>query len=158
MQEDLDGLAIVVNDRPTTLEELSRPCQPFLDDHGAGLKDLFPLPEGAGQIDWSTLFPGAVRAFFRNPRLWEHQVCLVGNAKVILVRDERGRPEIQTFYIGEGHPRRVAIPPGVWHGATPLGHRPCGILSWKTRRADPPEVERAPWDAFGKELWDVQSR
>lgn len=146
----------LVNEKPANLEDLSQPCRPSLDDRGFSLHDLFPFPAGVGRIDWSILVPGVVKAFHRHPKQWDHRVCLTGNAKVVLVREIEGRPEIQTFYIGEGNPRRVSIPPGVWHGFTPIGNQPCGILSWVTPTQDPTDEERAPWDAFGREIWEVQ--
>ena len=146
----------LVSAKPATLKELIQPCHPFLDDRGFSLHDLFPFPEGMGQVNWSILVPGVVKAFHRHHKQWDHWVCLSGNAKVVLVREIDGKPEIQTFFIGEGNPKLGSIPPGVLHGYTPIGNEPCGILYWVTQKYDGTDEERAPWDTFGKEVWEVQ--
>lgn len=141
---------------PDSLASLLQPCSASLDERGFGLHDLFPFPEEQGQADWSILPPGAVDAFSRHTKAWVHRVCLSGNAKIVLVREEGWKTEIQTFFSGERHPALVSVPPGVWHGCSPICNQPCGLLRWCTRKVAAAGEERAPWDTFGKELWEAQ--
>ena len=129
--------------------------KPYLDDRGFSLHDIFDaLP---GQINYSTLNPGVVKAWHRHKHQTDYFCVVMGNAKVALHDEKTGKTE--THFIGELNPKVLKIPPGIWHGYTPVGDKPCGLLYYMDRRYDPenPDEERAPWNSFGYN-WEVENR
>lgn len=132
--------------------------KPYLDDRGYSVHDIFPLT--GGQINYSDLVPGVIKAFHRHKKQTDHWCVIRGNAKVVLVDERSGKPEIKTFCIGEQNMQVIEIPPGVWHGYTPIGTEKAGMLYWVTEKYDPkaPDEERAPWDHFGADIWKVANR
>lgn len=132
--------------------------KPYLDDRGFSLHDIFPL--NGGQINYSELVPGVVKAFHRHQKQTDYWCVIRGNAKVVLVDERSGKREIKTYCVGEQNPQVIEIPPGVWHGYTPIGNQMAGMLYWVTERYNPasPDEERLSWDAYGAEVWQVQNK
>ena len=73
----------------------------------------------------------------------------MGDARVALHDAEKGPTE--THFIGEHNPEVIKVPPGIWHGYTTVGTKPCGLLYYVNKKYNPkePDEERAPWDSFG---------
>lgn len=129
--------------------------QPYADDRGFSFNDIFPHLDAAGQINYSTVYPGVIKAWHRHAKQWDHWFVLRGMARVALYDPETG--EFETHFIGERSPRMISIPPGTWHGMTPVGPDPAGLLYHVTRKYDPadPDEERHPWDGFDYD-WSVR--
>jgi dTDP-4-dehydrorhamnose 3,5-epimerase len=102
-----------------------------------------------GQINFSILYPGVVKAWHRHKRQTDYFCVIIGDARVAMHDPEKGTTE--TIFIGEHNPKVLKIPLGIWHGYTALGPTPCGLLYYVDRKYDPkdPDEERAPWDSFG---------
>ena len=130
--------------------------QAYSDDRGWSFLDVFSML-AKGQINYSVVYPGVVKAWHRHRRQWDHWCVLLGNARVALYDPETKK--VATHFVGERNPQVVSIPPGVWHGMTPVGATPCGLLYLVTEKYDPkdPDEERAPWDSFGYS-WSVANR
>jgi dTDP-4-dehydrorhamnose 3,5-epimerase len=128
----------------------------YCDERGWALFDVFPMVE-KGQINYSIVYPGVVKAWHRHRRQWDHWCVLHGNARIGLYDPETKKAT--THYLGERRPVVLSIPPGVWHGMTPVGNEPAGLLYFVSEKYDPkdPDEERAPWDAFGYS-WTVENR
>jgi len=128
----------------------------YSDDRGWSFLDIFSALE-KGQVNYSVVHPGVVKAWHRHKRQWDHWCVLTGNARVGLHDPETNKTT--TVYIGEKNPQSLAIPPGIWHGMTPVGAEPCGLLYYVTEKYDPsdPDEERAPWNAFDYS-WLPQNR
>jgi len=128
---------------------------PFLDDRGFSLHDIFSnLP---GQVNYSTLVPGVIKAWHRHEKQTDWWCCLNGNVKVALY--DQDADKFETYFIGELNPKVVEIPPGLWHGMTSIGNAPCGMLYYVDVRYNPaePDEERAAWDAFDYD-WSVENK
>jgi len=119
----------------------------FMDDRGWAFYDVFKaLP---GQINYSVVFPGIVKAWHRHKLQTDYFFVLKGNARVAL--HDQDKNETKTFFIGERNPQVLEIRPGLWHGYTALGPEPCGLLYYVSKKYNPdePDEERASWDSFG---------
>ncbi len=116
----------------------------------------------AAQINYSTLQPGALKAFHvhrRQTDVWfvppEDRVLLV----LVDVRD--GSPTAGNrlrLVLGDGTSRLVRIPPGVAHGCRNVGALPARLVYVVDQpfSADPETTDegRLPWDLVGAEVWD----
>lgn len=123
------------------------------DDRGFSYMNIFAdMPRG--QVNYSTVYPGVVKAWHRHRNQVDYWMVISGDARCATFDPETNK--FETHFLGEHNPRVVAIPPGVWHGLTPVGNRPCGLLYWVTEKYDPahPDEERAAFDAFDYD-WSI---
>jgi dTDP-4-dehydrorhamnose 3,5-epimerase len=127
----------------------------FSDARGWSLNDIYAICDlpSNGQINYSILYPGIVKAWHRHQYQDDYFCVLKGMAQVGVVGDDG---TIQKFFIGEHNPAVVHIKAGEWHGLTALGNEPVGLLYLVTRAYNPiaPDEERAPYDKWvGREWW-----
>ena len=110
-----------------------------------------------GQINYSVLFPGVVKAWHRHKKQTDWFCVVLGNAKVALY-DEKTK-KFETHFMGELNPKVIKIVPGIWHGYTALGGKPCGLVYYMDKKFNPsePDEERAEWNAFGYN-WEVENK
>ncbi len=129
----------------------------WLDDRGYSYMNIFSEAPMEGQVNFSVVNPGVIKAWHRHKYQTDYWMIVMGDAKVGLYDSEKG--EGKAIYMGEHNPKVIAIPPGIWHGLTPVGGKPCAILYYVTRKYDPenPDEERAPYDAFPFN-WEVEHR
>lgn len=172
-------------DPALSLHPLVKAVRQYGDDRGYSYFPEYPLTE-QGQINYSVLYPGVVKAFHWHKKQWDHWVVLNGMAKIILARPLPAHPSpeelaelrakgwqriveahhdelgpyaaVQIHHAGERNPMMVSIPPGVLHGYTVEGPQPVGLLYHVTLKYDPrdPDEWRFPWDGYGKALWEVE--
>jgi dTDP-4-dehydrorhamnose 3,5-epimerase len=57
----------------------------FADDRGYSYFPEVPLTS-EGQLNWSMMYPGVVKAFHYHQKQWDHWIGLVGMMKVVLAR------------------------------------------------------------------------
>ncbi|HKQ61918.1 MAG TPA: dTDP-4-dehydrorhamnose 3,5-epimerase family protein [Candidatus Polarisedimenticolaceae bacterium] len=155
----IDGVALIElrrhHDDGSSMIELLR----LPGERPAGLRGFEPV-----QINYSTLQPGAVKAFHLHQRqtdVWfvppEDRVLLV-LADVRAGAASTGRR--MRLVLGDSRPALVRIPPGVAHGCRNLGDRPARILYLTDRlfSAEPADNDegRLPWDFLGADVWNVR--
>jgi dTDP-4-dehydrorhamnose 3,5-epimerase len=104
-----------------------------------------------GQVYITMVYPGVVKAWHYHEKQTDHFVCVSGMAKVALYDHREDSPthgETNTFVIGHLRQRMVIIPPGVYHGFTPVGPEPASIVNVPTELYDyeNPDEHRRPWD------------
>lgn len=156
----------------------------YADDRGFSLMSVFDhLPALPGQVNVSTMYPGAVKAWHRHALQDDHWVALSGALKIGLFNTESHpitavlrlagatpgadvQREIpvapqtgQSIHLGEHRPGVLHIPAGLWHGGVSVGGRSAVLLYYVTRRYDAanPDEERQAWDAFAFD-WGVEHR
>lgn len=147
----------------------------YCDDRGRSLMSAFDhLPEVPGQINISTMYAGAVKAWHRHARQVDHWCVVSGSLKVGLYNSEEetlraelrlatpvpGGDVLRTIevaphqgravFLGEHQHGTIAIPAGLWHGGVAVGGRDALLVYYVTQRYDPsnPDEERRAWDAF----------
>ena len=104
-----------------------------------------------GQVYVTMVYPGVVKAWHYHKKQTDHFVCLGGMAKVVLHDLREGSPtrgETDEFVIGWQRQRLIVIPPGVYHGFTPVGNEPASIVNIPTElyNYDEPDEYRLPFD------------
>lgn len=98
-----------------------------------------------GEIYFSLVNPGAVKAWKRHRRMTLHYAVPRGNVKVVLYDDREGsksRGLIEEVFIGEDNYCLLVIPPMLWNGFKGLGSSPSLIANCTDLPYDPAEVER----------------
>jgi dTDP-4-dehydrorhamnose 3,5-epimerase len=130
------------------------PVPHYTDDRGWSLMNMMTdvlRPEG--QINFSTQYPGAIKAWHRHQKQTDFWCVLTGHLVVGVVRDDDG--VCWKLIAGEKRPGVVIIPPPLWHGATVAGPEPAGLLYYVTHAYDPahPDEERKAYDGFPQFSW-----
>ncbi|MFG0257229.1 MAG: spore coat protein [Phycisphaerales bacterium JB043] len=133
------------------------PAAYFADDRGHSLMNQFLgvlAPEG--QINYSTQYPGVIKAWHRHQEQTDFWMCLRGHIKVGVHDESKGISWV--CVIGEKSPGTMIIPPPLWHGAATVGGEPAGLLYYVTRRFNPeaPDEDRRAHDSIDGFPWSVQ--
>jgi dTDP-4-dehydrorhamnose 3,5-epimerase len=138
-----------------------RPLRRIEDPRGAVLHMLRaddPWFEHFGEIYFSAVHAGEVRAWRRHTRLTSNLAVPTGSIRLALVDGRPGSPtagqrlEIDT---GDGAYALVTIPPGVWTGWQGLGPATALVANCATEPHDPDEVERADADSLERAPGEV---
>jgi len=128
-----------------------QPLKQIEDERGAVLHMLrrdSPLFTKFGEIYFSLIFPGVVKAWKRHRRMTQHFAVPIGTIRLVLYDDRstmasRGRLEEHTL----GRPDNyvlLRIPPLVWYGFEGLGASPSLVANCTDLAHDPAEVENLP--------------
>lgn len=99
-----------------------------------------------GEIYFSCVFHGAIKAWHRHYRMELNYVCIAGNIKLVLYDDRPGSStygDVEELFIGDYNYCLVKIPPMVWNGFTALGGKPAIVANLASIPHDPNEIERA---------------
>ncbi len=167
--------ALTVQDyspRPTIEGVRFVPLKRFNDDGGSFL-ELGRLAEGqladlpgfaVRQVSYSTMMPGAVKAFhlhFGQNELW----FVPPECRLVVglcdVREKSATSGVSMrFVMGDGNARFVYIPAGVAHGAANLTQSVGQIIYFMdqqfTADAKLTDEKRLPWDVLGAEFWAME--
>jgi len=132
------------------------PVSPYTDDRGWSLMNMMTgvlRPEG--QINFSTQYPGAIKAWHRHHRQTDFWCVLTGHLVVGVYRENDDI--CWKLIVGEKRPGVVIIPPLLWHGATVAGPTSAGLLYYVTHAYDPaePDEDRKPYDSFPDFSWMI---
>jgi dTDP-4-dehydrorhamnose 3,5-epimerase len=154
----------------------------YADDRGRSVMSVYDhLSEIPGQVNASTMYAGAVKAWHRHQLQEDHWTVVHGNLKIGLFNTEAepisaelrlagpvpGADQVQAVevgpqagravYLGEHRPGVLRIPRKLWHGGVAVGGAPALLLYYVTRKYDPanPDEERAEWDDFAFH-WSVE--
>ncbi|MEW6249152.1 MAG: hypothetical protein AB1716_00770 [Planctomycetota bacterium] len=147
----------------------------YADDRGYSWMSLFDhVPAIPGQVNASTMYPHAVKAWHRHRAQDDYWTVLRGALKIGLfnTESEARTAELRlagpapgadrsavievaagagrAVYLGAARPGVLRIPAGLWHGGVALGGEAALLLYYVTRKYDPqePDEERAAWDQF----------
>lgn len=147
----------------------------YCDDRGRSVMSVFDhLVDLPGQVNASTMYAGAVKAWHRHAQQEDHWTVLAGSLKIGLFNSEAepltaelrlagpapGAEKLQdvvvpggegrAVFLGEHRPGVLRIPIGMWHGGVAVGGHDALLLYYVTRKYDPqqPDEERANWDTF----------
>jgi dTDP-4-dehydrorhamnose 3,5-epimerase len=124
-----------------------RPLRQFPDERGAVLHMLRandPHFEAFGETYFSTVHPGAVKAWHRHTRKTVNLAVPIGRVRLVLW-PEGG--EIVELEIGRDNYQLVTIAPGVWYGFQGLADGESLLANCATEPFDPAEGETLPPDS-----------
>lgn len=140
-------------------EPMLVPVRVFADDRGWSLMNQFQeVLKPSGQINYSVMYPGVVKAWHRHQQQTDFWLPLHGMLKVGIYRE--ADQHAWQAVIGEMQPAVMIIPPPLWHGAATVGPSSAGLLYYVTHQYnhDAPDEERLAHDAIEDFPWHVQHR
>jgi dTDP-4-dehydrorhamnose 3,5-epimerase len=128
-----------------------KPLRRIPDERGCVMHMLRaddPEFERFGEIYFSTVRPGAIKAWHQHVEMTLNYAVVTGMIKLVLFDDREGsatRGEIQELFVGEENYCLVKIPPLVWNGFKGIGGGTailanCATIPHRTdeiRRLDP---------------------
>ncbi|MDQ6746138.1 MAG: dTDP-4-dehydrorhamnose 3,5-epimerase family protein [Actinomycetota bacterium] len=124
------------------------PLRRIPDERGAVLHMLredAPAFERFGEIYFSLIYPGAVKAWHRHRRMTLNYAVPQGMVKLVCYDDREGSPTrgvVQELHVGELNYVLVTIPPLIWNGFKSEGGRSALVANCATVAHDPEEIER----------------
>jgi dTDP-4-dehydrorhamnose 3,5-epimerase len=125
------------------------PLRRIDDDRGhvaLMLKATDPHYAGFGEIYFSGVYPGVVKAWKLHRRMTANYACVRGRILVVLYDDRPGSPShgamMEVELDAETHYALVVIPPRVWHGFQGLGTPESLLANCASEPSDPDELER----------------
>jgi len=119
-----------------------------------------PQFERFGEIYFSMVYPGAIKAWHLHTKMTLNYAVVSGMIKLVLYDPRPASPtkgQIQEIFLGEQNYARVKIPPGIYNGFKGIGTVPALVANCATIPHDPAEIQRL--DPFSKDIpykWDLQ--
>ena len=141
------------------------PRRQIVDERGKVmhmLKKTDPEFNEFGEIYFSFVFPGVVKAWHLHERMIINYSVPVGRIKLVLFDSRSDSPtkgELQEIYLGEDQHCLVTIPPLVWNGFKGLGTATSLVANCSSIPHDPLEISRLdPHESFIKYDWSLKDR
>ncbi len=106
-----------------------------------------------GEIYFSCVNPGAIKAWHIHKVMTLNYACIFGHVKFVLYDPREGSPtkgKLQEIFIGESNYVLVTVPPLVWNGFKGIGDKPGMVANCASHVHDPAEISRL--DPFSKEI------
>jgi dTDP-4-dehydrorhamnose 3,5-epimerase len=104
-----------------------------------------PHFERFGEIYFSVVYPGAVKAWHLHKRMTLNYAVLCGSIKLVLYDDRQGsttRGQLMELFVGEANYCLVTVPAGVWNGFKGIGSERAIVANCATDPHDPDEIVR----------------
>jgi len=124
------------------------PLKQILDERGKVMHMLradSPVFTEFGEIYFSCIYPGAIKAWHFHKRMIQNYTVPQGRIKLVLF-DGRStsstQGEIQELFLGLDNYCLVTVPPGVWNGFKGLGVETAIMCNCASILYDPDEIER----------------
>lgn len=108
-----------------------------------------------GEIYFSSIHPGAIKAWHLHKEMTLNYVCIVGNIKLVLF--DKITHEKMELFIGEDNYCLVQIPPGVFNGFKAVGNKTAIVANCSDIPHNPNEIQRAPFDSLDVYNWDIKN-
>jgi dTDP-4-dehydrorhamnose 3,5-epimerase len=124
------------------------PLRQILDERGKVMHMLrsdAAYFEGFGEIYFSCVYPGAVKAWHLHKKMTLNYAVPYGRIKLVLYDERDGSPsrgEIQEIFLGVDNYCLVTIPPLIWNGFKGLGTKMAIVANCATLPHDPKEIAR----------------
>lgn len=130
------------------------PLRQIPDERGTVLHMLRatdPAFVGFGEVYFSTVKHGAVKAWKRHQRMVLNVACLHGMIRFVCYDDRPDSPTrgaVQEILLSAdpAHYALATIPPSVWTGFTGVASRESILCNCASIPHDPTESDRLPWD------------
>ena len=107
-----------------------------------------PLYQGFGEVYFSVVLPGAVKAWKRHRLQTQHFAAPLGMIEVVVYDGRDDSPTkgaVQSFLLGRpDHYRLLRVPPLVWYGFTAKGDTPGILANCADIPHSPDESDRLP--------------
>ena len=125
-----------------------KPLRQVLDERGKimhMLRNDDPDFEAFGEIYFSVIYPGAIKAWHLHSKMTLNYAVPEGSIKLVLYDDRVGsqtRGELMEIFTGPDNYCLIRIPPRVWNGFKGIGTTPSIVANCSTIPHDPDEIER----------------
>ena len=117
--------------------------------------------EAFGEIYFSCVFPGAIKAWHIHKRMTLNYAVPLGEIRFVLYDDRPDSPtrgEVQEMVLGPDTYCLVTVPPMIWNGFKGLGSETSIVANCATIPHDPEEiVRRDPMDSTIPYDWTAAS-
>jgi dTDP-4-dehydrorhamnose 3,5-epimerase len=117
---------------------------------------------GFGEIYFSCIYPGAIKAWHIHKRMTLNYAVPHGNIKFVLYDDREGsktRGEVQEIFLGPDNYVLVTVPPQVWNGFKGIGTEMAVVANCASLAHDPDEIGRLdPFDPKIPYTWEIKHR
>jgi len=98
-----------------------------------------------GEIYFSTIFPGVIKAWHIHKEMTLNYAVPIGRIKFVMYDDRPTSPtkgEIQELILGPDNYMLVIVPPGVWNGFKGIDTQMSLVANCATIPHDPNEIDR----------------
>jgi len=142
-----------------------RPLRQIPDERGKIMHMLRrddPHFEQFGEIYFSVVYPGVIKAWHLHRRMTLNYAVPRGMIKLVLYDDREGSPtkgELMEIFSGEDAYALVTIPPLVWNGFKGIGVHPAYVANCASEPHEPDEIARM--DPFTDKIpykWQLEHR
>lgn len=122
--------------------------QQFHDERGKVMhmmREDSAVFERFGEIYFSTVHPGAVKAWHRHKEMTLNYAVILGEIKFVLFDDRPQSPtegEVQEIYISPENYALVTVPPLIWNGFKAIGVGSAIVANCSTLAHAAGEIER----------------
>lgn len=109
------------------------------------LKATDPHFQEFGEIYFSVIHPGVIKAWHLHSRMTINYAVVSGNIKLALFDqrpDSKTKGELQEIYLGQVNYNLVRVPPGVVNGFTAVGGEKAIVANCADIPHDPAEITR----------------
>ena len=139
------------------------PLRQFCDERGKVMKMLSrhdAVFRDFGEIYFSSVYPGAIKAWHIHRRMTLNYAVPHGHIKFVLYDDRDGSPtkgEIQEVFLGPDNYSLVTVPTMVWNGFKGIGRELAVVANCATIAHDPAELDRRdPFDPAIPYDWSIK--
>lgn len=128
---------------------VTQPLLQFVDARGKVqhmMSLASPLFLRFGEIYFSTVNSGAVKAWKKHSRMTQHFATPVGKVRLVVFDNRPDSPtlgSLEIFEVGEDNYTLIRIPPLVWYGIKGLSERPSLMANFTDIPHAPEEQENA---------------
>lgn len=144
---------------------LIHPLKQIPDERGKimhMLREDDPHFEHFGEIYFSNVYPGVVKAWHYHTEMALNYAVIYGTVKLVLFDDRQEsstRNELMELFIGEGNYVLVKVPPKVWNGFKGVGLTHSIVANCSTIPHRPDEILRMdPFENHIPYKWDLIHR
>lgn len=139
------------------------PLRTILDERGMVrhmMRSTDPYFSDFGEIYFSVIFPGAIKAWHVHRKMELNYAVISGNIKLVLYDARNNSPtngELQEIFMGEDNYVLVKVPPHVVNGFTGIGGEKAIVANCATIPHDPDEIGRFdPFDPTIGYEWGIR--
>lgn len=126
------------------------PLRQIFDERGKVmhmLREDSPAFTRFGEIYFSCVHPGAIKAWHLHKRMTLNYAVISGEIKCVLYDDRPDSPtcgKVQEYFLSPENYNLLTVPPLVWNGFKAIGDRSAIVANCATLPHDPTEIERRP--------------
>ncbi len=140
------------------------PLRQILDERGKimhMLRSDSPVYERFGEIYFSCVYPGAIKAWHIHDKMTLNYAVPHGHIKLVLYDDREKSPtkrELQEFFLGPDNYCLITIPPLVWNGFKGMDSEMAIVANCASHAHDASEIRRIdPFDPYIPYNWQLKN-